>query len=48
MSEASGSKVVLWDFNGTLLDDLAICIDILNRMLGSRGLPVVTDRKSVV
>ena len=42
---ASGGKIVLWDFNGTLLDDVAICVEILNRMLGSRGLPIVTEKE---
>ncbi|MBR6594827.1 MAG: HAD family hydrolase [Clostridia bacterium] len=29
---------IVWDFNGTLLDDLVPCIDVLNAMLEARGL----------
>src|SRR5690606_27256500 len=29
---------VLWDWNGTLLDDVALCLDIMNRMLDERGM----------
>lgn len=36
------SRYVIWDFNGTLLDDVALCIDILNRMLRRRGLAAVS------
>ena len=30
---------VVWDWNGTLLDDLDYCIGIMNGLLGRRGLP---------
>lgn len=29
---------VVWDWNGTLLDDLALCVDILNQMLSFHAL----------
>ena len=29
---------VIWDWNGTLLDDVALCLDIMNRMLDERGM----------
>lgn len=32
---------IVWDFNGTLLDDLMPCIDVLNAILEARGLPYV-------
>ena len=35
---ASGVKYVLWDWNGTLLDDTQAAVDTLNLMLGRRGL----------
>jgi phosphoglycolate phosphatase len=35
----SGYKCVIWDWNGTLLDDMAVCINVMNRVLGHRGLP---------
>ena len=33
---------ILWDWNGTLLDDTLACVDTLNEMLSERGLKVVT------
>lgn len=30
---------IVWDWNGTLLDDLDLCIDIMNGILRRRGLP---------
>ena len=32
-------KYILWDWNGTLLDDTAAAVDTLNAMLERRGLP---------
>ena len=31
---------IIWDWNGTLLDDIACCVEIINSLLRSRGLPV--------
>jgi phosphoglycolate phosphatase len=36
---------VVWDWNGTLLDDLDIVVDIMNRMLRRRNLPVLTHER---
>ena len=33
---------IVWDWNGTLLDDVQAGIDALNRMLADRGLPPIT------
>ncbi len=33
---------IVWDFNGTILDDLDLCLDILNTMLEKRNLKTVT------
>jgi phosphoglycolate phosphatase len=30
---------VVWDWNGTLLDDLDTCVDVANQLLGEFGLP---------
>lgn len=30
---------LVWDWNGTLLDDAALCVEVMNKMLGKRGLP---------
>jgi len=33
---------IIWDWNGTLLDDTKACVDTLNLMLGKRGASPVT------
>jgi len=33
---------IIWDWNGTLVDDLALNVDIVNSMLSQRGLAPVT------
>jgi phosphoglycolate phosphatase len=35
-------KHIIWDWNGTLLDDAWLCVEILNRMLTIRGMKTVT------
>ncbi len=37
-----GLKHVIWDFNGTILDDLELALESLNSLLRARDLPVVT------
>ena len=32
---------VVWDWNGTLLDDVDCCLGVMNRMLSRRGLPSI-------
>ncbi|MBQ8746467.1 MAG: HAD family hydrolase [Clostridia bacterium] len=32
---------VIWDFNGTIMDDVALCMDSLNTMLKARGIRTV-------
>ena len=39
--QENSGKIVVWDFNGTLLDDVDLCVSILCDMLGHRGLPIV-------
>jgi phosphoglycolate phosphatase len=34
---------IVWDFNGTLLDDVETGIRAVNRMLAKRNLPVISD-----
>jgi phosphoglycolate phosphatase len=29
---------VIWDWNGTLLDDVTLCVEVMNRMLRERGM----------
>lgn len=33
---------VIWDWNGTLLDDAWLCVEVMNGLLAARGLPVLT------
>lgn len=33
---------LIWDWNGTLFDDVQLCLDIMNGMLTKRGMPTVT------
>ena len=33
---------IVWDWNGTLLDDAWLCVDVMNRMLKERGMPLKT------
>ncbi|MEA2041615.1 MAG: HAD family hydrolase [Bacteroidota bacterium] len=35
-------KHIIWDYNGTLLDDVRYCVDIMNEMLRIRHLPELT------
>jgi phosphoglycolate phosphatase len=39
--QRSPYRHVIWDWNGTLLDDLDLCIDVMNGLLRRRGLPVM-------
>ncbi|MBN2046014.1 MAG: HAD family hydrolase [Anaerolineales bacterium] len=36
---------VLWDFNGTLLQDAGLCIDVMNDMLNRRGLKTLSPQR---
>ena len=31
---------IIWDWNGTLLDDAWLCVDVMNGMLKEHGLPL--------
>ncbi|PIE32418.1 phosphatase [candidate division KSB3 bacterium] len=33
---------ILWDWNGTLFNDLWLCIDVMNSLLGKHHLPLLT------
>ena len=35
-------KYIIWDWNGTLLNDVWLCIEIMNEMLEKRNLPGLT------
>ena len=38
-------KHVIWDWNGTLLDDVQLCVDIINHILEKRNLKTLTVEK---
>lgn len=45
MSDKSTSKAIIWDWNGTLLDDLDICIIGINKYLTERNLKTLDKKK---
>ena len=36
-------KHIIWDWNGTLLNDIALCLQVLNRLLDRRGRAPITQ-----
>jgi phosphoglycolate phosphatase len=40
-----GKEHIIWDWNGTLLDDVDFCIEIIAAMLGDHGLPALDKNK---
>jgi len=38
----SSVETILWDWNGTLLDDVEICILAMNKMLSDRNMAIIT------
>ena len=34
-------KLLIWDFNGTILDDAELCFALENEMLAERGMPMI-------
>ena len=38
-------KTVIWDWNGTLLDDLDLSLNSVNILLEERNLPLLTEEK---
>ncbi|MDS1030154.1 HAD family hydrolase [Bacillota bacterium LX-D] len=45
MFSLTNYKHIIWDWNGTLLDDLAITIKTINRILNNYHLPAVTKEQ---
>ena len=39
---SSSYKHIIWDWNGTLLNDIALCLQVLNRLLARRGRVSIT------
>ena len=40
--ESSKYSHIVWDWNGTLLDDNWLCVEVMNTMLAARKLPLLT------
>ena len=38
-------KYIIWDWNGTLLDDVSAAVRALNRMLSVRGVSAITEER---
>jgi len=38
-------KHIIWDWNGTLLNDRWLCIESINSLLNSRGIPLISEDK---
>jgi phosphoglycolate phosphatase len=38
-------KVIIWDWNGTLLNDTDICVACMNRVLKNRGLELLDEQR---
>lgn len=43
MGGLTGIRAVCWDWNGTLLDDVDICIQVMNEVLTEHGEPPLRD-----
>jgi len=38
-------KHIIWDWNGTLLNDLDLCLSIINSMLDKRGMDLISEEQ---
>jgi phosphoglycolate phosphatase len=38
-------KHIIWDYNGTLLNDVSLCVEVINGMLSQRNLETVSVQK---
>jgi len=38
-------KHIIWDYNGTLLNDASLCVEIINELLFARNLPIISMQK---
>ncbi len=41
MAKKNNFDTIIWDWNGTLLDDMEICIECINRLLKRRSRPLI-------
>ena len=42
LQKLNSYKHIIWDWNGTLLNDAWLCVEVMNGMLEKRGLPKVS------
>lgn len=42
-TKLSECRNIIWDWNGTLLNDLDVCVTAINRLLGKRNLPKISS-----
>lgn len=42
MTERENAGCIVWDWNGTLFDDVPVCVEVENQLLRRRGLPELT------
>jgi len=42
---ANNQRIIIWDWNGTLLNDMDICVRAMNKLLVERNLPVLTSER---
>lgn len=38
-------EAIVWDFNGTLIDDLPIAVEAMNRLLSAREMPLTSEKE---
>ncbi len=43
MVNLASKKLIIWDWNGTLLDDVSLCVSCMNILLTERQLPLLTE-----
>jgi phosphoglycolate phosphatase len=36
------NDIIIWDWNGTLLNDVEVCVEVMNELLEKRGIPLLT------
>ena len=38
-------NMIIWDWNGTLLDDVDLCVEAINMLLARESLPLLTGKE---
>ena len=45
MAISDNIRTIVWDWNGTLLNDTRLCVEIINRLLSKRNLPLLDSQR---